>query len=323
MSGLRSKRRRRRFNFIYIKLLFLLLIIMIGLPLLLVKGLDCPWFKDDKTPIVHVWQEDLSQLMKMTLEEYIKGVVAAEMPVSFEIEALKAQAVAARTYAYRRIVNNERIADHPEAHLSTDYRSGQAWISWESLADRWGLVAYYRNKKKISQAVDETRGVVALFQDEPILAVYHSTSGGRTESSEHYWTSSLPYLRSVSDPYGQHSPWTHSQITVPSHVFFQAMDVSSFDGLQVVERYPSGRVKILEVGGKWFSGREVRQRLGLRSTWFTVEIPHTNSVELGVWGYGHGVGMSQYGADGMAKQGYDYKQILKYYYQGITLKKIY
>ena len=243
------------------------------------------------------------------------------MPAHFHLEALKAQAVVARTCLPKDCQQYPGF-DHPEAHLSTDYTTGQAWVSTEELKSRWGLVDYLINWRKINQAVAQTQGIIATYQGKPILAVYHSTSGGRTENSEHYWSEALPYLRSVADPYGNHSPYYYTTAVFSAPEFMQLMEVSSVGRVQVLERYPSGRVKTMESGNKWFSGRDVRQRLGLRSTWFTVSVSG-DKIQFAVWGYGHGVGMSQYGADGMARAGYDYRQILQYYYQGISLDKLY
>lgn len=318
----RRRSRNRHQSLGYFKFLILLFFVLVGLPLLFVKGFKLPWQSDVNIPIVQVWNDKSKTLMSMTLEEYVKGVVAAEMPIAFNLEALKAQAVVARTYAYQRIKNDQRIPEHPEAHLSTDYRSGQAWVSWDDLKQRWGLINYYLNKQKIERAVGDTLGIMALYQGQPILAVYHSTSGGRTENSESYWSIALPYLRSVTDPYGEHSPYSYTKFVISQTNFLKAMDLAAIGQIKVVERYPSGRVKTMEAGNQWFSGREIRERLGLRSTWFTVD-SNGNNLEFSVWGYGHGVGMSQYGADGMAKQGYDYRQILQYYYQDISLVQLY
>ncbi|HOB09038.1 MAG: stage II sporulation protein D [Limnochordia bacterium] len=315
------RRRSRRKRLTLLKLIAAAVVILIGIPLLFVYGVKVPW-KARNVPMVKLWDVKNSQLLSMTLEEYVKGVVAAEMPAHFHLEALKAQAVVARTYAYQRIVNDVRVPDHPEAHLSTDYSTGQAWVSSDELKDRWGLVDYLINWKKISQAVAQTQGMIATYQGKPILAVYHSTSGGRTENSEHYWSEALPYLCSVADPYGNHSPYYYTTASFSTAKFLELMELDSLGKVQVLERYPSGRVKTMEAGEKWFSGRDVRQRLGLRSTWFTVHA-ESDQIHFSVWGYGHGVGMSQYGADGMARAGYDYRQILQYYYQGIALEKLY
>lgn len=317
----RHKRRRaRRGSSLF--LLVILFILVIGIPALLVRSCTVSFFSIPKAPLVVIWDEQSNTLMSMTLEEYVQGVVAAEMPASFGLEALKAQAVAARTYAYRRIQRNDTIPEHPDAHLSTDYKSGQAWVSWETFFDRYGLLQGRQLQKKIKKAVNQTIGWIAVYDGEPILAVYHSTSGGRTENSEHYWSEQLPYLRGVHDPYSASSPYHFTTATFSTAQLCGSLEVSKSTDLRVVERYPSGRVKTVEVGDKWFSGREVRQRLGLRSSWFTVDLLQ-NDVVFSVWGFGHGVGMSQYGADGMAQQGYDYQEILQYYYQGIELKEAY
>jgi stage II sporulation protein D len=300
----------------------ILFIIVVGLPALLVRSCTVPFFSPREVPLVRLWDVGQERLLSMTLEEYVQGVVAAEMPASFDLEALKVQAVAARTYAYRRIIRDERIPEHPEAHLSSDYQSGQAWISWDTFLERNGGSRGLTLQRKIRKAVKQTEGVVAFYDDEPILAVYHSTSGGRTENSEHYWSEALPYLRSVEDPFSSDSPMHYSTATIQLSNLAKVLEVDNVKNFKVVERYPSGRVKTVEVGEKWFSGREIRQRLSLRSTWFTAEILG-NEMVFSVWGYGHGVGMSQYGAQGMAKKGYGYAEILQYYYQGIELKEAY
>ncbi|MDI9485514.1 MAG: stage II sporulation protein D [Bacillota bacterium] len=295
---------------------------MVGLPAILVRSCTVPFFSPKEVPLVGLWDADQNRLLSMTLEEYVQGVVAAEMPASFHIEALKAQAVAARTYALRRILQDERIPEHPEAHLSSDFQSGQAWISWNTFLERNGGSRGLILQRKIKKAVKETEGIVAFYDNEPILAVYHSTSGGRTENSEHYWSQALPYLRSVEDPFSVNSPHYYSTATIQLSNLAQLLEVSNVKNFKVVERYPSGRVKTVEVDEKWFSGREIRQRLSLRSTWFTAEIIG-NEMVFSVWGYGHGVGMSQYGAQEMALKGYDYAEILQYYYRGIDLKEAY
>lgn len=272
--------------------------------------------------MVKLWDAKKNRLLSLTLEEYVQGVVAAEMPPSFHLEALKAQAVAARTYAYRRILAGDGIPEHPEAHLSSDYRSGQAWLDWDEFLQIHGATAGRALQRKIRTAVKQTEGLIAVYDNEPILAVYHSTSGGRTENSEHYWSEALPYLRSVEDPFSISSPVHYSTATITLEKLGEILGVDRANNFKVLERYPSGRVKTVEVGDKWFSGREIRERLGLRSTWFTAELMGSEMV-FSVWGYGHGVGMSQYGAQGMALQGYTYDQILQYYYQGIELKEVY
>lgn len=316
---LRRRRRSRGGSCLPLVILFA---ILVGLPALLVRSCTVSFFSPREIPLVLLWDTKAEKLVSMTLEEYVQGVVAAEMPASFELEALKAQAVAARTYAYRRILRGEQIPEHPEAHLSSDYQSGQAWISWETFLERHGQVVGWSLQKKIRKAVSQTQGQIIYCEAEPILAVYHSTSGGRTENSEHYWSEQLPYLRAVEDPFSAKSPHHYSTASINVDKLGEILEVSKVKNFKVIERYPSGRVKTVEVGEKWFSGREIRQRLGLRSTWFTAEIIG-NELVFSVWGYGHGVGMSQYGAQGMAQAGYGYAEILQYYYQGVEVKTAY
>lgn len=318
----RKRNRRRRLRGRSCLPLILLFLVLVGLPAFFVRSCTVSFFSPREIPLVGLWDAGENKVLSITLEEYVQGVVAAEMPASFNMEALKAQAVAARTYAYRRILRGERIAEHPEAHLSTDYQSGQAWTSWEIFLERHGLAQGRSLQKKIRQAVKQTEGIVGLFDGDPILAVYHSSSGGRTENSEHYWSEQLPYLRAVEDPFSVTSPGYYSTAAIDLNKLADVLAVQKVSNFKVVERYPSGRVKTVEVDEKWFSGREIRQRLSLRSTWFTAEILG-NEMVFSVWGYGHGVGMSQYGAQGMATAGYDYAKILQYYYQGIELKTVY
>lgn len=302
--------------------LLVLLMAVVGVPALLVRSCTVSFFSPREIPLVQLWDVKKNKLVSLTLEEYVQGVVAAEMPPSFHPEALKAQAVAARTYAYRRIRRGDSIPEHPDAHLSSDYRSGQAWVDWAEFLQIHGSAAGRVLQRKIKNAVKQTEGIIAVYDGEPILAVYHSTSGGRTENSEHYWGETLPYLRSVEDPFSLDSPVHYSTATITLDKLAEVLGVDGADNFKVIERYPSGRVKTVEAGDKWFSGREIRERLSLRSTWFTAEIIGDELV-FSVWGYGHGVGLSQYGAQGMAQRGYTYDQILQYYYQGIELKEVY
>lgn len=318
----KRRRRKRRSQKPSCLPLLLLLLAVVGVPALLVRSCTVSFFSTREIPMVALWDVKKSRLISLTLEEYVQGVVAAEMPASFHLEALKAQAVAARTYAYRRILSGEGIPEHPEAHLSSDYRSGQAWVSWDEFLQSHGAAAGRVLQRKIRKAVKQTEGLIAVYGGEPILAVYHSTSGGRTENSEHYWNEALPYLRSVEDPFSINSPVHYSTATISLGKLAEVLGVDRVNNFKVIERYHSGRAKTVEAGDRWFSGREIRERLNLRSTWFTAEIMGEEMV-FSVWGYGHGVGMSQYGAQGMAEQGYSYDQILQYYYQGIELQRAY
>lgn len=276
------------------------------------------------SPIVPVYRDDIGAVVAMDLEEYVKGVVAAEMPVSFHLEALKAQAVAARTYALQLVRDGQYLRDHPEALISTNPNVHQAWVSREDLKKRWGT-AYLVRWAKITRAATATRGMVLVFDGELIFPAYHSSSGGRTEDSEKYWTGVVPYLRSVDDPYiaGSRYEETEAIIDTPQLVETVLGPLQpSLDGsspvVEVISRYPSGRVESVRVGEQLLTGRKLRETLGLRSNWFHVE-SEGNATVFRVKGYGHGVGMSQYGADGMGRAGFTFDRILTHYYTGIEV----
>lgn len=275
-------------------------------------------------PAVSVWQADTGRLVVMDLEEYVAGVVAAEMPALFHPEALKAQAVAARTYAVRAIGDGRSVPEEPRAALST--ASGQAWASASALRQRWGgeesFQAYWG---RIAAAVEATRGQVLTYRGRVIQALYHAASGGHTESSEHYFASAQPYLQGVEDPYEPPSPHGLRSIVMPRRKVYEALGVppdTPAPALQVVERTPSGRARHVRAGHHLLSGRAVRERLGLPSTWFDVE-EGDDTVTWLVRGYGHGVGMSQYGAEGMARAGFTHEAILRHYYRGTGLTRMY
>lgn len=291
-------------------------------------------------PTIRLWDASSQQLLELPLEEYLLGVVAAEMPANFPLEALKAQAVAARTLALRALDSGTTIAEEPQAHLSSDYRVGQAWKSPAALREQWGLLLYRWNMYRIHKAVEATAGVVLTYGGQLIFPAFHSTSGGRTENSENYWSAALPYLRSVESPYEDNSPYLEQVVqlpvadvrvrlsttaAVPSTVSLPSGSGSNGPmgtGGGVISRYPSGRVKLFQFEGKVYTGRQVREALGLPSSWFYIE-EQGGQLRFRVRGYGHGVGLSQYGAAGMARQGKTYAEILTHYYQGVTLARAY
>ncbi len=252
------------------------------------------------------------------MESYIIGVVAAEMPVSFEKEALKAQAVAARTYAYRQIGNSLEIV--PE-------NIGQAYISVDEMKKRWGE-NFDQNYEKVSAAVYETKNEIMVFGGEPILAVFHSTSGGVTESSENVWSEKLSYLQSVDSHYDENAPdFLVNSEFLESDFRERFLKQGCFfsqnikDDISILERSDAGYVKKIEIGGKIFKGAVVRQILALRSTNFTVSFDNSKII-FTTKGYGHGAGMSQYGAEFFAKSGKNYKEILLHYYYGVEFISI-
>ncbi|SDE34418.1 stage II sporulation protein D [Paenibacillus sp. UNCCL117] len=263
------------------------------------------------------------------LESYVLGVVAAEMPIEFEPEALKAQALAARTYIVRRLLNGETANMAGTAAVVTDTTQHQAYLTDEELKRRWGPEKYESNRSKLRQAVEATRGVVITYGGQPIEASYFSTSNGYTENSEDYWNMKLPYLRSVPSPWDERlSPKYKDSVTITAKELQQKLGLPSAvpaatggkSGLSVLERSEGQRIKRLTAGGRTFTGREFREKLGLASSQFQW------SYQSGKWtftttGYGHGVGMSQWGANGMAKEGRTAKEIIQYYYTGVQLEQ--
>lgn len=261
------------------------------------------------------YSEESNKPENTELEEYIKGVVAAEMPVSFENEALKAQAVASRTYAVRQTKgkSNIKVSD-----------IGQAYISKEEMKKRWGdnFEEYY---KKVCEAVDLTKGEIMVYKDEPILAAFHSTSRGFTEASENVWTTALPYLKSVESKDDENAPNFIFEKEISTDEFLKIIKANGVTGvdennaqksISIKSRTDAGYVSEAVIGGKSFSGREIRTMFSLRSTDFTIKAGK-NGIVFVTRGYGHGAGMSQYGAEFMAKDGKSYKEILEYYYSGI------
>lgn len=245
------------------------------------------------------------------MTDYLIGVVAAEMPASFNLEALKAQAILARTYAFKRIKNNL---------ILTDTTSTQVYKDNNQLRNLWGenFDTYYQ---KIRSAVIATDKEVCLYNGNYIDAVYHSTSNGMTEDAVNVWGNSVPYLVSVT---------SSSDTTVSSYlktVDFDnthllkifGIDISSLK-IEILSRNQSGRVDKVSVNNQVYSGVQFRNLLGLRSSDFDI-VYSNNGISITTRGFGHGVGMSQYGANGMANQGYSYKQILSHYYTDITIEK--
>lgn len=278
-------------------------------------------------PQIVLYRHDLKQTVTVDLEEYILGVVAAEMPATFHLEALRAQAVAARTYALYTLEHGQPIADAPAAVLSTDFRTAQAWVPKESFWERWEDAEAERRWSRIRYAVASTHGQILTYGGVPILAAYHSSSGGHTENSENYWSGAMHYLQGVPDPFDAVSPYKHELASLATSTVVTRLNlplpVSTDDiSIAVLEQYPSGRVQAIRIGDHVLTGRQVREGLGLRSSMFSVEL-EGDTIRFIQQGFGHGIGMSQFGANGMAEEGYTYDQILGYYYTGVQLVQWY
>ena len=242
--------------------------------------------------------------MEISIEEYVVGVVAAEMPATFEIEALKAQAVASRTFVYSRKLKVD------------DTVSSQVFHTDEKLKEKW-KDNYNEYLSKIKKAVYETKGQVIVYEGDIIHAFFFSSSNGKTNNSEDYWTKAYPYLVSVESNYDaiEKDNTRVKEITKNQINKIFGMNVES---IEIVEYFDNDYVKSVKVNQKKYTGREIRELCGLASSSFSIEkksdsfIFHTN-------GYGHGVGMSQYGAQSMAKEGHNYIDIIEHYYQGVEI----
>lgn len=308
--------------------LLLFVLVAFTLPLLILKGCGREVPKaDDFTNIdamkISVFDVEKSELVEMNLEEYVMGVVAGEMPSSFELEALKAQALAARTYTLMRTraFGGAGCTLHPGADICTDPAHCQAYRSPSAIKT---------NYDKYKQAVLETKGQIIVYNNALIDAVFHSSSGGRTENSEDVWSAKVPYLRSVVSEYEDQTKIVSSKelkitdfITamqkLDSGVKLSAKNIKN--QIDIVDRSEGGKIAKINIGGKVFTGSAIRSALGLKSSNFTITYT-TETMVFNVLGNGHGIGMSQYGADGMGKQGYSYIDIIKHYYAGVEVMSI-
>ena len=272
--------------------------------------------------MINVYNTETEKLMQLEMETYIAGVVAAEMPASFELDALKAQAVAARTFALKRmnVPNSNVKALHSDAQISTSPTTCQAWISDDEQRERWGK-DYTKWHQKIIQAVTETAGEVLCYDGVLIDPVYHaSCGGGATESAEYVWGNAKPYLVSVpcNHPADQHSGVT---MAISQAELMEKLDLQS-NAVNVIaeERTPSNRLKTMLVGDNAIQGSELRNALGLKSTLIDWRIVG-NQMIVTTNGYGHGAGMCQNGANYYAQLGCNYQQILQHYYRGAVVQK--
>ncbi|GAE27245.1 stage II sporulation protein D [Halalkalibacter wakoensis JCM 9140] len=271
---------------------------------------------------VTVFRTESEQLEETPLERYVMGVVASEMHASFEMEALKAQALTARTYMVKNILQ-PRTEQLPEGAMVTDTVTHQVYKNEEELKELWGS-DYDMNMARIQEAVLATQGQVLTFEGEPIDALFFSTSNGYTENSEDYWGDEIPYLRSVESPWDQVSPRFSSEITMSVADFQEKLKVNlPEDGSvgTILERTQGGRVAKVRINDEELSGREVRDRLGLDSSDFQWQ-RQGDQIAIQTRGWGHGVGMSQFGADGMAKEGSNYADIINHYYNGVEIQSV-
>ncbi|MRX54228.1 stage II sporulation protein D [Bacillus idriensis] len=271
---------------------------------------------------VPVYRSGSEKIENIPLEEYVIGVVASEMPADFEDEALKAQALAARTYIVKQLMSEQTISV-PTGAVVSDTTAHQVFKSDAELKKQWGK-DYDWKIKKVYNAVATTQGQILTYENKPIEASFFSTSNGYTENSEEYWAASLPYLKSVESPWDEKSPKYYDRIAIKVSDFEKKLGVTlDSDGEvgKVIERTSGKRVAQVDINGKKLNGREIREKLGLRSSDFTWQLKG-DQVLITTKGFGHGVGMSQYGANFMAQDGKKYKDIVSYYYQGAQVANV-
>lgn len=286
-------------------------------------------YEYEKYKTIKLFHPETSQIEELNIDEYLYGVVSSEMPASFELEALKAQAVVARTYTIYQAIHNS--GKHENADICDDFNCCQAWISKDERLAKWEPVDAESNWNKIVQAVDSTKGKIVTYEGQPINAFFHANSGGITESSLNIWGGiDYPYLKSVEttgeEGYTQYSSQvtlTHQELIDKIKTKYEdcEIDFNQENCIQILEYTTSGRIKTIKFGNKEIAGIEARTLLGLKSTNFTFSIDAQN-ITFTVTGYGHGVGMSQTGADALAKAGSNYEAIVKHYYTNVEITEV-
>lgn len=302
------------------KKIFRFLFLSILIPYFIVTFFVNPTFQNpfffERNEVVRV-KRTSGNIEEVPFEEYIMGVLAGEMPLSFDLEALKAQAVAARSYAMNKILNSKN-----SSYDILDTPQNQVYLSKEDLKKAWGS-DYDARIKKLEQAVLETSHEYLSYDGKIVEAFFFSTSTGMTENSGEIFQKQLPYLVSVKSEWDEEvSPVFIENVTFSIDDFYQKLDVPNTGEIhyEVLETTSTGRIRKININGVTFTGNEIANLLDLRSSYFSIT-QEGDIVKVTTKGYGHGVGMSQYGALAMAKKGYPYDEILKYYYQGVEIKK--
>lgn len=261
---------------------------------------------EEEKQLVHMERSD-GTIEDIELEVYLLGVVGSEMPATFPLEALKAQAVAARTFVSKR---NYHVDDTTASQVYHDEE--QQKQLWNDNYEDYHAI--------IQQAVDETKGEVITYEGEVITAAFFSSSNGKTNNAEDYWSEPLPYLRSVDSPWDVAQENTTQSVVFTPEEFAQTLGFSQpVKSISHPNRYENGYVESITIDGIVFSGREMREKLQLRSSAFEIDV--TDRITITTHGYGHGIGLSQYGAKGMAMEGANYIEILQHYYTGVEIAK--
>ena len=297
--------------------ILLLLVVILSIVAIGSSKKETAYFNNEKN--TEVKNEEIKLAIKDTstgnitnidLEEYIIGVVAGEMPASFANEALKAQAVASRTYAMYKMKSSNGTYD-----LVTD-KTNQIYITKEKMQELWKEnYDYYYNK--IKKCVENTKGLIMTYNGDVILSMYFAKSNGKTEDSSYVFGSNKDYLKSVDSP----EPADSSTTTINKEEFCNKLNIDcNTITINKINTSSSGRINTIIINNKEFKGTNIRTLFNLKSTDFEISI--SDNVKITTKGYGHGVGMSQYGANTLANEGKNYEEILKHYYQNINIEKI-
>lgn len=321
---------------LYILIFSVIFLAMLTIPLISVQNNDKTCIKTEKTEVkttsnitlkkseeekVKIYLSDKKQVSEITLSEYLVGVVMTEMDESYPDEALKAQAVAAHTLLlYRQKENKNKDYD-----ITDDYSLDQGYLNEENRQKKYGDI-YETTEKRVKKLVNSVKNKVIYYKNEPILAVYHDTSGGKTENAKDIWGGDYPYLVSVESISDLLNPSYLSTVTYTKQEFESrlkelgvSLPKSEKNYIGKAKTTESGTIKSIVIAEKSFSGQKIREAFNLRSANFDLKYDDKKFV-FTVRGFGHGVGMSQYGALFMAKEGSNYKQILKWYYTGCEIK---
>lgn len=292
-----------------------------------ISRIDSNKYNYQKYGTIKLLHKNSGEVEEVPIDIYLCNVVSAEMPADYEIEALKAQAVVARTYTIYKAQNPK----HENADICDDSTCCQAWVTKEKRFERWEEAKRESNWQKIEKAVNETSGKIVTYDGRPINAFFHANSGGTTELPVNVWGGSgLPYLQVVEtageEGYTQYSSEVilrHAELIEKLKVKYSdiQIDFNNNDDIKILDYTDGNRVKTVKFGNHELSGVETRTILGLKSTNFEI-IREGDNIKFSVKGYGHGVGMSQTGADTLAKQGSNYEDIIKHFYKDIEIKDI-
>ena len=285
---------------------------------------ETPEYEYTKYATIKLLHKNTGEVEEVPQDDYLLNVVSAEMPADFEPEALKAQAIVARTYTIYKAQNKK----HEKADICDDSTCCQAWISKEERLAKWEESKRETNWQKIVDCVNQTKGKIIVYGNQPINAFFHSNSGGTTEIPVNVWGGGdYPYLQAVQTAGEEGYSQYNSEVVLTKNELIEklktkyediAINFEDNEDLKITEYTESGRVKTVKFGNHNISGVEARSLLGLKSTNFEI-IKENDNIKFSVKGYGHGVGMSQTGADAMAKQGSNYEDIIKHFYVGVDI----